>query len=517
MSSSTDSMTATSPGVTGGSSLSVETNGINVISESERKGRPNDLFWPWCASNIAVLGMSYGTFLLYFGISFWQAVVAGAIGIVVSFLLVGLVALAGKRGSAPTMVLSRAAFGVRGNALPSLVSYVLLVGWETVLVSLSTLATATVFGRLGWSAGNATKIVAFLVVAAVIVGAGILGFDAIMRLQRWLTIGLTIITIGYIALTAKHIHWDAISSLKGGSFSAVFGAGVLAASALGIGWVNSAADYSRYLPRRSSSGGVVWWTAFGGSIAPLILVGDGLLLAGSNPKLMTDIGNDPIGALTTILPTWYLVPFVLVAVGGLISGAVLDIYSSGLTLLTLGLRIPRWSAAALDGVLMILGTIWVLWYAGGHIILPFEGFLITLAVPLAAWCGCFLADLASRRSDYDQESLYDSGGRYGSVNPVGVLAMLLATAVGWGLVTVTVVVPPPGWLGWQGYLLSPLGFGGKTGSWAGSGIGVLIAFAIGFVIVALAGRARIRTQEQGLPTRTQENLLESPPLPRRSL
>ena len=44
-----------------------------------------------------------------FGISFWQAVVVSTIGVVVSFLLCGLIAIAGKRGSAPTMVLSRAA------------------------------------------------------------------------------------------------------------------------------------------------------------------------------------------------------------------------------------------------------------------------------------------------------------------------------------------------------------------------------------------------------------------------
>ena len=46
--------------------------------------------------------------------------------------------------------------------------------------------------------------------------------------------------------------------------------------------------------------------------------------------------------LTTILPTWYLVPFALVAVVGLVAGAILDIYSSGLALLTLGLRVQRW-------------------------------------------------------------------------------------------------------------------------------------------------------------------------------
>ena len=40
-----------------------------------------------------------------------QAVVAGVFGIIVGFRLVGLVSIAGKRGSAPTLILSRAPFG----------------------------------------------------------------------------------------------------------------------------------------------------------------------------------------------------------------------------------------------------------------------------------------------------------------------------------------------------------------------------------------------------------------------
>ena len=77
--------------------LGLETNGINVISEDERKGQPRTLFWPWFAANISVLGLSYGAYVLAFGISFWQACLAGLIGIVVSFLLVGFIAVAGKR------------------------------------------------------------------------------------------------------------------------------------------------------------------------------------------------------------------------------------------------------------------------------------------------------------------------------------------------------------------------------------------------------------------------------------
>lgn len=99
----------------------IETNGINVIDESERKGRSAGLFWPWCASNISVLAVSYGSFVLGFGISLTQALVATVVGAVASFFLVGLVSIAGKRGSAPTLVLSRAAFGRVGNGLPGLV------------------------------------------------------------------------------------------------------------------------------------------------------------------------------------------------------------------------------------------------------------------------------------------------------------------------------------------------------------------------------------------------------------
>jgi purine-cytosine permease-like protein len=470
--------------------IGVELNGINVIAEHERKGSPRQLFWPWCAANIAVLGISYGAFVLDFGVSFWQAVLAGVIGTVLSFLLVGFVSLSGKRASAPTMIVSRAAFGVRGNALPAAVSYLLLVGWETVLCALATLATATVFGRLGWGGGAVTKVIAFLVVAGLIVFAGVFGFDLIMRLQAVLTVAVAVLTVGYVALTADHIHWAAVTKVPGGPAQAFIGAFVFAVTGFGLGWVNSGADYSRYLPRAARSAAVVGWTTFGASVAPVVLVLFGMLLAGSDADLASKIGADPIGALTELLPTWYLVPFALVAIGGIIGGAVLDIYSSGLTLLTLGLRVPRWTAALLDGVLMILGTIYVVWVANDFIG-PFQGFLITLGVPIAAWCGVFLADLAMRRQDYAEPDLYRPAGRYGTVGLPAVVSMVVGTLVGWGLVTNTFA----DWLSWQGYLLGPIGLGGRKGDWAGANLGVLFALAIGFVGYRVAAAGAVRRQE----------------------
>ena len=91
----------------------IEVTGIEVIDESDRTAKPSDLFWPWFAANVSVFGISYGSYVLGFGLSLVQAVLVTVLGVVVSFAACGLVAIAGKRGSAPTMVLSRAPFGDR--------------------------------------------------------------------------------------------------------------------------------------------------------------------------------------------------------------------------------------------------------------------------------------------------------------------------------------------------------------------------------------------------------------------
>ena len=465
--------------------LAVEQNGINVIHESERKGTPRDLFWPWAAANISVFGIAYGAFLLYFGISFWQALLVGAIGIAVSFFFVGVIALAGKRGSAPTLVLSRAIFGVDGNRVPSILSWILTVGWETVLVSLAVLATSTVLAALGFDAGIGTQVVALVVVAALVIAAGVMGFDLIMRLQKWITIATGVLTIVYVVLVLPQIDLGAVLALPAGEAGAVIGGLVFMLTGFGLGWVNAAADYSRYLPRTASSRGVVAWTTFGASWAPALLLLVGLLLAGSSTTLLDAIGADPVGALSTILPTWFLVPFAIVAVLGFVGGAVLDIYSSGLSLLAAGLKLPRAAAVGIDGAIMVLGTIFVVFIAQDFFG-PFQGFLITLGVPIAAWAGMFIADIILRKQPYADAELYDRGGRYGSVRWESIALLVVGTAIGWGFVSNAFYGDA---FLWQGYFL------GLTPGFEGANLGVLISLLIGFLGYLLLGRAAVRRQD----------------------
>lgn len=473
--------------------LGVETTGIEIIEESARTARPRDLFWPWFAANVSVFGLSYASFVLYFGISFWQGVLVSVVGIVVSFALCGVIAIAGKRGSAPTMILSRAAFGVRGQKVPGVISWLVSIGWETFLAILAVLATSTIFTRLGWGGGTGTKIVAAVVVASLIVAASVAGYHVIMRMQSVLTWITGAVTVLYMVLTLDDIDWSAVRAIPAGSTQAVIGALVMVMTGFGLGWINIAADWSRYQKRTASGPSIVAWNTFGGALAPVVLVLFGLALAGSSTEILDGVAGDPIGTLATLLPTWFLVPFLLAAVLSLVSGAVLGIYSSGLTLLSLGVKLTRPQAAAVDGVLLTLGTFYVVFvaedFAG-----PFQSFLITLGVPLAAWAGVMIADLALRRRDYDDEALFDASGRYGAFDWTSIATMAVASVVGWGLV-INSFSDDASWNNWQGYLLGPLGLGGRDGAWAFANLGVLVSLVIGLAGGYLLRRRTVARQE----------------------
>jgi purine-cytosine permease-like protein len=465
----------------------LELNSINFIKEAERGGRARSLFWPWAAANVSFLALSYGSFFLGFGISFWQATIAALIGTIGSFFLVGISSLAGKRANAPTMTLSRAAFGVKGNKVPGFLSYLIFVGWETVLVSLATLATETVFNRVGGIDGDLAKVLGFLVAGGLTIFGGVLGFKVIMKLHVYLTITTVILTLGYIALTIDSVNWSAVNSIPSGTTAGFIGALIFGITGLGLGWVGCAADYSRYLPRNVSGKAVVGWTVFGASVVPIILVVYGALLAGSSKELNDLVASDPIGALTTLLPTWYLIPFALVAVLGLIGGAILDLYSSGLTLVSIGVPVKRHVAAAIDGVIMTIGTIYLVWFANDFFV-PFQGFLITLGVPVAVWSAIFVADVLMRKS-YSEADLFTVNGRYGAWNFKSIGLVAFGSVIGWGLVTNSLA----SWLSWQGYLLGPIG--GKEGQWAYANLGVIAALIIGFIGHILLSRGDIKKQE----------------------
>jgi purine-cytosine permease-like protein len=144
-------------------------------------------------------------------------------------------------------------------------------------------------------------------------------------------------------------------------------------------------------------------------------------------------------------------------------------------------------AAAIDGAIMTVGTIYLVWFANDFFV-PFQGFLITLGVPVAVWSAIFVADVLMRKS-YAEADLFSVNGRYGAWNFKSIGLVAFGAVIGWGLVTNSLA----GWLSWQGYLLGPIG--GRDGQWAYANLGVIAALIIGFVGHIVLSRKDIKKQE----------------------
>lgn len=216
--------------------LAVEGGGVDTIAESDRKGKPSSLFWPWFASNSGVMALSYGAWGLGFGISFWQATIMSIVGVVVSFLLVGIISIAGKRANAPTMVISRAQFGIEGAKIPAALSWIATLGWEISLATTAVLAMSSTLEKLGAGTGAVPKIISAVVVIGLVVVAGIYGYDLIMKCQQVITIVAIVMTVGYFILGWGYIDFDAISSAPDGSLPAMLGCCFFVMTGFGLGW-----------------------------------------------------------------------------------------------------------------------------------------------------------------------------------------------------------------------------------------------------------------------------------------
>ncbi|GAB3911758.1 hypothetical protein GCM10029964_118370 [Kibdelosporangium lantanae] len=166
-----------------------------------------------------------------------------------------------------------------------------------------------------------------------------------------------------------------------------------------------------------------------------------------------------------------------------------NLYSSGLNLLALGIRIPRWTAVTIDGVLMVIGGVYLIFVAPTFFA-PVQSFLIVIGVVTAAWSAIFVTDLfLHRKSGYVRDDLYTPRGSYGGFNAAGVVSIVLAIGVGLGLVTsadenIRTVL---------GYLLSPADAAGSIGA---SNIGVAVAFVVGALAYGLLSTTLLRPAQR---------------------
>ncbi|MFC5805655.1 cytosine permease [Streptomyces formicae] len=383
----------------------IETRGLEPVPDDERTGHVRELFPTWVAANISVLLLTMGAGMIVFnGLNIWQVLVVGVTAPVISYGIVGLISLAGKRGGSPGMALSRAVFGQRGNLFPGSLIWVARWGWETINAVTGAYALLTVLDLLfGIESGTALIVVTLLLfVAATFLVSG-LGINALRVCSKWSTYlfgTFSVLVLGYLV---THTNWSAVLAKPAGS-TAMMIAGIGTIAAGGISWVPSGPDFTRYLPRTASNRAVVGSTVGGAGIVVLPMVLMGAVMAVATPDLAS--AQDPVSFIGELLPTWISVPYLLIALVGMLLINSMSMYSAGFTAQTLGINVPRaWAVSVNAAISLVFG--FLLMVVATSFVGSFISFLTLLAVAFSAWIGVFGVDMLRGRT-YDGEALMDT-------------------------------------------------------------------------------------------------------------
>src|SRR4051812_9303504 len=105
---------------------------LQPIPESARTNRVSGQFWIWCGANIAPINWVLGALGVGLGLGLADTLTVLILGNLIGMSIFGLFVLMGQKTGVTGMVLSRAAFGRRGNYLPSTIQAALSIGWCAV-------------------------------------------------------------------------------------------------------------------------------------------------------------------------------------------------------------------------------------------------------------------------------------------------------------------------------------------------------------------------------------------------
>ncbi|HLI00910.1 MAG TPA: cytosine permease [Acidimicrobiales bacterium] len=391
----------------------VETRGIDYVPLAERWSRPRDLAGLWAGSSVQFEYLVYGAVLMTFpGFTFKQAVEVILIGNL-SYTLLGLCSLQAPGAGTTTFTINRAPFGPNGSRVIALLNWLTQVGFETEGLILVVLAAVALVTKAGLGVGTPIKVIFIVLAAAVQMVLPFLGHATVIKVLRALIIPFAILYVILAILTLGKTH---LAHTGAGATWSVWMAGLAFAIVLsGLGWVENGNDFSRYLPPDANRRAIVGWVFVGGYI-PEVLI---MLLGAAVATYVPSAGDNPIGAFPHAFAGWFLVPFLVVAMAQIFSINSLDLYSSGVTLQALGLRVQRWKAVVIDTVICCGLTAYAVFSASFNTLLT--DFADCVIAWIAPWMAVFLVDWALRRYRYHPAELQrtDPGGLYwrqGGVN-----------------------------------------------------------------------------------------------------
>lgn len=224
--------------------------GIAPIPASARRLSALDLAILWGDLGVGLLVLQAGA-LLVPGLGAGEALLATVVGSLIGVTLLAIAAYVAADAGVPTMVLSRAAMGLRGSALPTLLNVVQLLGWTSFeILVMAQFANAIVERLVGVSAYPLWAFVFAAFSTAMALGG------PLVVVRQWLekfgVWAMLVTTIALFALLATRFDLGAILA-TGGTGDLGFWVGVDLVIALPVSWFPLVADYNRFARSKGDS------------------------------------------------------------------------------------------------------------------------------------------------------------------------------------------------------------------------------------------------------------------------
>lgn len=377
------------------------------VPEVERTGTPKDLFFIWFANNIGVLGIVMGAMITSFGLNLMQSVLAACIA-ALSFAIVGVTCVIGKKTGITTFILSRAPFGIKGNIIPNAVAWINLVGWLCVNVVTGTLIINTIFDSLFHIENAVITIISLAIFVTLVLLSGTIKPDKLAKVQTILTYIFGALTLLILILLIIKVDWDTVLAMPKGSWTLGFLPAIsIIAAGTGINWAIAGADYGAYQRKESKDSHVFLSTTFGAFIPLFIILVAGVLVGTASPDLSSS--PNPMSVIQQALPPWISTIYLITAVGGIIPQCIVSLQSAKMNLDALNIKVSQRGSLTFHGALMIGLPLYVLFFSTSFLN-DFQLFLGLLGILLASWTAVFIVDyFLKRRNGYNQKLLQLNG------------------------------------------------------------------------------------------------------------
>lgn len=464
--------------------------GAEPTADNVRTDKATQLLWVWWALGTPLPVVLLGMWLIDTGLGLGQAIIAAAAGALLAAIPLVLGTLKGAQSGLPTLVSSRAAFGMVGNVVPALLMvFIRIFVAAVVLWAASWVATGVLVESNYWTGEPALmQVILGAVFALVAAGLAIAG-------RGWITIALwsaaamgLLLSVGFFLVTVDQLSGEALRREDGAVSTVVAGAAVVM-SALMVFWAHFGGDIARF--QRQVSGPAGPSIAAVGAVLPVLgLIAWGAMLGASGDENRARLFADFFDTVLGEAPGWYPLPALILGALPLVAIAALTVHSSGYAFLSLGIRIPRYAAATIAGAVAALGVIALIVFTP-----DLSGWLIDVTlvagVIVAAWVGVFAGEIFTRRVHLDARVLAGTGGDFPRLRIAPVLGFLASIALGVGLIGVDT-----SWLQGVGYLLEPLQQWGLV-DLSGWQLGPFVALVLSLVVASLAGiRGGVHTSER---------------------